>query len=98
MSKPVTAAVVRDYFRADEARMERLSEGARATVAQGARGRLHPEVIKAFNSRRKPQRRYVLGANKVVKAQAAAQRAALAESGVKVGTRGPLPKVSLTSK
>ncbi len=92
MSKPITAAVVREFLR-DEKRFGNLSPEAQATVKSGARGRLHPQAIKAYNKGRKAGRRYELGANAVVKAEAKAAREALRASGVAVGARGPLPKV-----
>lgn len=92
MSKPVTAAAVRDYFRADEARMSRLSPEAQATVATGARGRLHKEAVKVFNTKRSKDRRYVLGATKKVTAARDAERKALIDAGIAVGKRGPLSK------
>lgn len=98
MSKStVTAAVVREFFRADEKRMARIPEAAQATVAKGARGRLHPEAISEFNKRRKADRRYVLGAStEAVKARQA-QRKALTDAGVAVGKRGPLSKEALAA-
>lgn len=92
MTVSVTAAAVRDYFRADEKRMGRLSEAAQATVKEGARGRLHAQAIKEFNSKRKAHRRYVLGASKAEVTRKEAERAALREAGVTVGARGPLSK------
>lgn len=92
MSKVITASTVRNYFREDAKRMESLPEAARASVAEGARGRLHPEVIKAYNVKRAKARRYTEGANAKVKGQAEANRKALAEAGIKVGGRGPLSK------
>lgn len=98
MSKStVTAATVREFFRADEKRMARLPEAAQVTVAKGARGRLHPEVIAEFNKRRKADRRYEVGASGAVVAERKAQRKALAESGVAVGKRGPLSKDALAA-
>lgn len=49
MSKVITASTVRNYFREDAKRMESLPEAARASVAEGARGRLHPEVIQVVH-------------------------------------------------
>lgn len=96
MSKPtvVTAREVREFFRADEKRVSRLSPEAAATVAEGARGRLHPEAVKVHNARRRT-RQYVLGASKAAVAKREAQREALRESGVPVGKRGPLSKDAL---
>lgn len=98
MSKStVTAATVREFYRANAKRMGRLSEAAQATVAEGARGRLHPQVIKDYNRGRKNT--YALGAGKAVAAAREAERAALREAGVEVGKRGPLSaaaKVALT--
>lgn len=85
-----TAADVRALFRNDEKRLAALSPEAAATVQAGARGRLHPEAIKAFNKGRKAHRRYVLGATKASVAQRKAQREALVKAGVEVGKRGPL--------
>ncbi len=94
MSKStVTASTVRDYFRADEARMARLSPEAQATVKDGARGRLHAQAIKSFNAKRKADRRYVLGSTKVANEVKAAQRATLQAQGL-AGARGPLSKAA----
>jgi len=103
MAKTLTAADVRAYFRAKPERLSALSEAAQHTVAEGARGKVHPDAIKAFNAKRRKDSRYVVGASKVVaeksKADAQARRAALAAAGHKVGTRGPLPKALVaTSK
>lgn len=87
----VTAKTVREFFAADEKRVARLkSDKARHTVAKGARGRLHPEVIAAYNKGRKPERQYVLGAGKAVKAEAAALREKVVAAGG--GKRGPIAK------
>ena len=87
----VTAATVREFFRADEKRIARLKDPKAAhTVAEGARGRLHPEVIAAYNKGRKPERQYVLGVGKTQKAEAAALREKAVAMGA--GKRGPLPK------
>lgn len=92
MTNAVTAATVRDYFRAGAKRMGRLSPEAQATVKDGARGRLHAQAIKEFNSKRKPHRRYVLGATKAETARREQERLALRKAGVAVGQRGPLSK------
>lgn len=101
MSKPVTAAVVRERMRADAKRTANLSEQALHTLAEGARGRLHPEVIASYNKGRKSTQRYVSGATRAAvaerKAEAKAAREAAAKAGIKVGTRGPLPKAALAS-
>lgn len=90
----VTAATVREFLTADPKRMERLPEVARKSVTgttdKGARGRLHPAAIKAYNKGRKPERQYVEGAGKAVKADAQALRAKAVAAGA--GKRGPLPK------
>ena len=87
----VTAAVVREFFAADPKRVERLkSDKARHTVAKGARGRLHPEVIAAYNRGRKPERQYDLGVGVKAKAEAADLRAKAVAAGG--GTRGPIAK------
>lgn len=89
MSKAlVTAATVRSFYRSNEKRFDRLSPEAQVTVREGARGRLHPEVMKDYNRGRKNQ--YALGNSGAVKAQAKADREALAQAGVAVGKRGPL--------
>ena len=86
-----TASDVREFFRADEKRIARLkTDKARHTVADGARGRLHPEVIAAYNKGRKPERQYVLGVGKVRKAEAAALREKVVAAGG--GKRGPIDK------
>lgn len=90
-SKPVLASTVRDYFRTDEARMARLSPEAQATVREGAKGRLHAQAVKEFNSKRRAHRRYVLGATTAHTKVTAEQRAMLREAGL-AGKRGPLSK------
>lgn len=85
----VTAADVREFFRADAKRLNALSPEAQATVKAGARGRLHPEAVKVHNSRRRT-RQYALGASGEAVAKRAAERKALAEAGIPVGKRGPL--------
>lgn len=97
MSKSiVTARTVRDTIRANAKVMASLSEEARKTVEPGARGRLHADVVKAYNKPRRGDRRYVLGAGKVAKAkvQTDRQHAAevAAEKGIPMPKRGPLPK------
>lgn len=93
MSKVVTAREVREFFRADAKRMNALSPEARVTVAEGARGRLHPEAVKVHNTRRRT-RQYVLGASKAEGVAKAALRAKAAEAGIPVGKRGPLSKAA----
>lgn len=93
----VTAAQVREFFRADEKRLARLgSDEARHTVKAGARGRLHPEVIEAYNKGRKAEKRYVSGATGTAQAQAKAEALALRvkafDKNLAVGARGPLSK------
>lgn len=90
MSKStVTAATVRSFFRGNEKRFAALSDEAKVTVEEGARGRLHPEAIKSFNKGRK--NRYELGATAQVAKARKEARAALVEKGL-AGTRGPLRK------
>lgn len=90
-AQTITAREVRAFFAQDEKRVARLkSDKARHTVAKGARGRLHPEVIAAYNRGRKPERQYVLGAGKAVKAEAVALRAKVVAAGG--GKRGPIAK------
>lgn len=97
----ITAAVVRQRMSTDAKRTAGLSEKALHTLAPGARGRLHPEVIAAYNKGRKPAQRYVLGAtrqaNIAAKAEAQALREQAKAKGLTVGTRGPLPKSVLAS-
>jgi len=99
MSKPVTAAVVRERMRADAKRTADLSDKALHTL--NSRGRLHPDVIKAYNKGRKPAQRYTLGATREAvtaqKAQNVALREQAAAAGITVGKRGPLPKAFLAS-
>jgi len=97
----VTAAVVRSKMQGDTKRLAGLSDKALHTLRAGARGRLHPEVIAAYNKGRKPNQRYVLGAtrqaNIAAKAEAQALREAAKAQGLTVGTRGPLPKSVVAS-
>ena len=93
VSKPVVASTVRDFYRADEARMARLSPEAQATVREGAKGRLHAEAIRDFNAKRRPHRRYVLGATTATAKVTADQRALLRSAGL-AGERGPLSAVA----
>lgn len=94
----VTASTVRARLATDAKRTAGLSEDALHTLRAGARGRLHPEVIAAYNKGRKPAQRYVLGASRaeaVAKREAAkAAREAAVKAGLTVGTRGPLPKAA----
>lgn len=94
----VTAAYLRSDLRSKPNRTKGLSDAALATIAEGARGKVHPDAVRAFNKGRPAHRHYVVGATKAVtataKAQAAAKREALAEAGVAVGKRGPLPKAA----
>ncbi len=101
MSKTVTAHDVRAWF-TDE-RVAALPEAARKCLSPTARGRLHPDVIKAFNAKRRKDSRYSSGNSNAVKAAAKAEAAALralaVEQGVvKVGQVGPLPKAFLISQ
>lgn len=92
----VTARVVREVIRSNAKAMEALSPEARKTVEPGARGRLHPEVVKAYNRNRRGDRRYVLGAGKEAQAQIRTARREAAEvaavRGIPMPKRGPLPK------
>ena len=98
MSKSTTAADVRNFFRADAKRLARLSDDAAKTVREGARGRLHPEVISTYNKGRKADRHYVSGASTreaiASKGEAQNLRVAAAEAGLAVGVRGPLSKAA----
>ena len=96
-AKTLTAADVRTYFRGDAKRMARLSAEAQHTVQPGARGKVHPEAIKVFNTKRRKDRRYVPSA--AAAANVRPSRAALREraraAGIKVADRGRLPKAVL---
>jgi hypothetical protein len=90
-----TAAQVREALRTDAKRTAGLSEQAMHTLS--SRGRLHPDVIKAYNKGRKPEKRYALGNSRQAVTARKAQREALVKAGVAVGKRGPLPKAFLAS-
>lgn len=96
--KTVTAAAVREFFRADDKRMAALSPEARKSVEVGARGSLHAEAVAVHNKRRRSAQ-YTKGATKAVAAkqrtEAAALRAKAREAGFPVGARGRLPKAFL---
>lgn len=96
-----TASTVRSFYRSNEKAFQRLSDAAKVTVEEGARGRLHPEVVTDYNKRRKATLRYETGATSAAateaKSQAQALREAAAEAGFTVGKRGPLPKGFLDS-
>lgn len=98
--KSVTAAAVREFFRADEKRMAALSPEARKTVAEGARGSLHTEAVEVHNKRRRSAQ-YVPGNSKAAVSKAKADASALREqarqAGFTVGKRGRLPKAFLDS-
>lgn len=96
MYQPITAATVRAYFAERPERVATLSEAAQHTLREGARGRLHPEVVKAYNAKRKQDLRYVLGATKAAAASRASQRAALVEQGL-AKAKGRLSKEALAS-
>jgi len=86
-----TAADVRAFAQtATTKAFTSLSDEAKHTVRPGARGRLHPDVIAAFNKGRKPERQYVLGVGKVKKAEAVALREQAVALGA--GRRGPIRK------
>ena len=89
----VTAAMVRAYFQGSPERLAVLSPEAQKTVREGARGRLHPQAVKAFNSKRKAHRRYTLGNTTVATSTRKAQRADLMARGL-TGARGPLSKAA----
>lgn len=84
----VTTSDLREWFRADEKRMARLSPEARKTVEKGARGTVHAEAVKVHNTRRQT-RIYTLGATKSAREVREAQRATLVKAGL-AGKRGPL--------
>jgi hypothetical protein len=90
-----TAAQVRAFVSANPKMLDGLSPEARHTVNN--RGRLHREVIKAYNKGVKPEKQYVLGASGRAVAAKAAQRAQAAEKGIAVGARGPLSKAALAA-
>jgi hypothetical protein len=85
-----TAADVRKFAAENPAKFAKVSEKAAHTLREGARGRLHPEVIAAYNKGRKPERQYVLGRGKEVAAEAKALRAQAVALGA--GRRGPIRK------
>lgn len=62
------------------------------------RGRLSAEVVARYNKGKRANKRYTQGQSGRVasetKAERTAAREALRAQGVKVGARGPLPKVS----
>lgn len=64
------------------------------------RGQLSEAVIAQYNKGKRANKRYVRGAGvrqtAEAKATAKASREALRASGVKVGTRGPLPKATVS--
>ena len=90
-----TAADVRAFYREDPKRVERLPEDARASVAPGARGRLHPDVETDYNKGRKADRQYAVGEGRAQREAAQAQRKALKEAGL-LGekARGPLSQAA----
>jgi hypothetical protein len=91
MSKIVTASDVRTYFRSEAKRMGTLSEAAQVTVKEGARGKVHPEAVKKFNSKRRKDARYEVGNSNIVRDAHQSTRATLREAGL-LGekARGPL--------
>lgn len=94
MSAP-TAAQVRSYLRARPEKVAALSPEAQATVAEGARGRLHQDAVKVYNAKRAKSKRYVLGASKSAEAQRQADRARLRKAGLLgENARGPLSKAA----
>lgn len=95
MPKSVTAAEVRSFYRADEKRLARLSDEARANVREGVRGRLHPEVIADHNKRRRTVT-YTTGAGVAASRARSEARAALVAQGL-AGARGPLSKAAKAS-
>lgn len=65
-----------------------LSEKAAHTLT--SRGRLHPEVVVAYNKGKRPEKRYVVGNSLAAKADAQAFRAKVIAAGG--GKRGPIAK------
>jgi hypothetical protein len=99
MSKSLPAPTAASVRADAEARPERyagLSDAAKHTLAKGARGRLHPDAIKAHNKGKRPNRRYVLGVGVQNKATAQAARAAYVAAGG--GKRGPMKPLDAVSK
>lgn len=92
-SRP-TAAQVRAAVKANPALVESLSEKARHTL--DSRGRMHGEVIAAYNKGKRAEKRYSLGNTASAKAQTAAARAKAVEAGL-TGTRGPLSRAARES-
>lgn len=80
-----TAADVRAFAASNPNKFKGLDQ---KTLRPGARGRLSPQVIKAYNKGRKPERQYVLGVGKAKKAEAADLRSKAVALGA--GKRGPI--------
>jgi hypothetical protein len=88
---PVTAGDVREHFRSNAKAMAALPEAAQHTLREGARGRLHPEVIAAFNKGKSPSKRYNEGTprtvaltyKRVTKSGSRAKQVALPESQIR---------------
>jgi hypothetical protein len=91
MSKVITPATVRSFVAARPALVAKLSPEAQANLT--SRGRVHGEVIHAFNVKRSKDKRYVEGMGRQAAAQRKAQRAADVAAG-KAGLRGPVRKPS----
>lgn len=94
-ARTATAADVRAFFRDEAKGSARMSSLKDATcVKPGARGRLSPEAIAAYNKGKTAARRYVTGNTGEVTASAKEAalnlRVAAFDKNVAVGQRGPL--------
>lgn len=89
-----TALMVRQFGQANPERFAHLTDKAQHTLV--SRGQLHQSVIDTYNKGVKPERQYVRGQSKAVKADTAEARKGLIESGL-AGKRGPLSKAAQES-
>lgn len=110
-AQPVTAKMVRAEARQGGPRYANLSDAALVTIAEGARGRLHPDVRDAYNADRKPSEQYRETAPKTVQISykhttasgTRTKRVFIPETeartlaGDKAGARGPLSKAALAA-
>ena len=84
-----TKADVRAFYAAHPERAAKFSERAQHSIV--SRGQLSQVVIDDYNKGVKPERQYVRGQGKAIKADRLAVRASLIEKGL-AGKRGPLSK------
>lgn len=90
-----TAADVRDFYAAHPDRLAKFDAKVQhvLTPHSGARGQLPEVAIVDYNRGVAPERQYVRGQGKAVKADKQAQRAAAVKAGL-TGKRGPLSKAA----